>query len=240
MASSRARTPSFEPAGRSRAGQGWPTRDPEHSGPLLIYLMDPQCGWCFGHHHAIAPFSKLHGNAGPDAALRVVAGGLFIPRRAWSASKGDEKRPIAKRVEATYGVRFSEDYFRNVLGGPWLDSTPPCRGIIASEVMGANPLTFAGSLMDGAFRLGRNISETDVVIDLATEFGLERREFATTLASEIVESRLRAALGFSRRVATGFPSVFLQSAPNTPLRRLGGGELTTDDIRAAVSSAASG
>ena len=220
------------------SSEDWPMRDPAHSGPLLIYLMDPQCGWCFGHHGAIAPFSKLHGNGGSDPALRVVTGGLFIPRRAWTASKGDEKRPIAQRVEATYGVRFSEDYFRNVLGGPWLDSTPPCRGVIASEVLGVNPLTFAGFLMDGAFRHGCNISETGVVVDLATEFGLDRRSFATTLTSEIVEDRLQAALDFSRKAAAGFPSVFLQRAPNAPLRRLGGGELATEDIRAAVSPAA--
>ena len=214
----------------------WPDRDPGHTGPLLIFLMDPHCGWCFGFHDTIADFSDLHGNLGAAPALRVLPGGLFVPGRQSSPSFADTKRPIAQRVEQRFGVTFSEAYFRNVLGADWLDSDPPGRAIVAAELLDGNPLEFAGVVMDAAFRHGRNISDESILIELAGETGLDKAQFAEALRSVVVRERTDQARELATQAGTGFPSVFLQVAPGQPLRRLGGGELTADDISTALSS----
>ena len=214
----------------------WPARDLEHSGPLLIFLMDPQCGWCFGYFKTISEFSGLHGNRGTQLALRVVPGGLFVPGRATSTAFANEKRPIAKRIESAFGVKFSDDYFRNVLGSGWLDSDPPCRAIIAAELLDTNPLDFAGSLMNAAFQNGRNISDEAVLVELAAERGIERAKFADALRSELTLQQRDRAFQLAATVRSGFPSLFVQPAPREPLHRLGGGELSADDIRAALAN----
>ena len=216
----------------------WPMRDHDHTGPLVVYLMDPHCGWCFGHHRVVSKLADLHGNTGSEPGLRVVPGGLFIPRRAWSAEQGETKRPVAARIEQAFGVHFSDEYFRNVLGGPWIDSGPPCRAVLTGEALGANPLELAGCLLRAAFEQGRNISDPLVVAELAADFGFDREAFQDAMQSETVQGRLAAAVDFATRAGTGFPSVFLQAAPDTPLRRLGGSELSADDILASISSAA--
>ncbi len=193
-------------------------------------------GGCFGFYNTISQFSGFHGKRDTEVALRVIPGGLFVPGRKTSAAMADEKRPIAQRVEQTFSVEFSEDYFRNVLGSGWLDSDPPCRAIIAAELLDANPLDFSGFLINAAFRHGRNISGEAVLIDLATEYGLERTKFADALRSELTRERRDSAFQLAATVRSGFPSLFIQAAPQEPLHRIGGGELSADDIRAALAS----
>ena len=103
----------------------------------LIYLMDPQCGWCFGYADTIRAF---YDNIVVDSPIRlsVVPGGLFIPKKKISPEFIDGKRPIAKRISKMFGVEFSPSYFSDVLGGDFvLDSTPSCRGICAANLIDA-------------------------------------------------------------------------------------------------------
>jgi len=196
----------------------------------LIYLMDPHCGWCHGYSDTIREFydSTIEDSA---IVLTVVPGGLFIPARKISPEFIDGKRPIAKRISDIFGVEFSPSYFDDVLGEDFLlDSTPPCRGVCAANLIDpSKSVVFSLALGRAAFLHGRNISKLDIVVAVAAEQGYEPEEFREVMDSEAATEALNRSLDFAHRAATGFPSLFLER--NGEIEHLGGAELTVQALQ---------
>lgn len=200
----------------------------------LVYLMDPHCGWCFGHGKTIRTFHERvieHSSLG----FKILTGGLFIPRIAGSAEFADDKRSIAARVEHQFGVSFSPDYFDNVLASGWIDSTPSSRAIHACEILDqSRTLQFAGHLVDAAFLEACNISLPEVVLAIAKEQGFDPAAFAETMASPSVTDALDRSLRFAAQAQTGFPTVFLLDNTRGDVVHVGGAQLSVDDLEQAV------
>ena len=189
-------------------------------GAQLIYLMDPQCGWCFGYSGTIQEIAA-HYKDDERLKLELVTGGLFHPALATGPELAEEKRPIAARVSRAFGVTFSEDYFTNVLGSGRLDSLVPCQAINAAKIKApGTEFEFAGRLISAAFTQGRNISDLSVCLDIAGETGFDIGEIETMLTSTKVMDLTDESFYFAKQVGTGFPSLFLRKGKD--LTHLGG------------------
>jgi len=200
----------------------------------LIYLMDPQCGWCFGYSSTIGKIAS-HFQDDERLELSLVTGGLFHPARDTGPNFAEEKRPIATRVSKKYGVQFSEDYFRNVLGAGRLDSLIPCQVINAVKINSPRDVfTFAEHLIDAAFTGGRNISELSVCLDVVQESGRDRNAVSSILQTPELATMTKNSFEFAQHVGTGFPSIFLKSERG--LVHLGGAQLDVATVKAAVDA----
>ena len=66
------------------------------------------------------------------------------------------------------------------------------------------------ALHDNLYKIDYFLSETDTLIELAGEIGLDRERFAADLASDATEDRLQEEIGLCRRLGmTGFPALVL-------------------------------
>lgn len=204
------------------------------NGAQLLYLMDPQCGWCFGFSGTIHEI-VAHYRTDERLKLTLITGGLFHPAMATRSKFAEEKRPIAAQVSRQFGVRFSEDYFRNILASGNLDSLVPCQIINAVKITSPeSAFGFAERLIDAAFTEGRNISELPVCLDVVQEGSLKREEVESILLTPEVGMLTEESFEFARRVGTGFPSLYLKTERG--LIHLGGTQLDLKTLKAEVDA----
>lgn len=118
---------------------------------------------------------------------------------------------------------------------PWIDSTPSNQAIQACNVLKPpTTLDLAEAIIKGAFVDGRNISQTEVVVEIAQEQGFDQREFGKAMASRRVDQDLTSARQFAAQASTGFPAVFLRDTESGHLHHLGGPNLTLEAFEQAI------
>jgi len=174
-------------------------------GKHVLYFGDPMCSWCWG----FAPeLSAINDTLQGRAQLHLVMGGLRPgTAQPWDVELRDYVRHHWQDVEAKTGQPF--DYARFDDPTFVYDTEPGCRALVCARTL--DPTAALGmfeALQRGFYAEGLNLSDGDVVADLAAAQGLDRSAFAALLASE--DARKAVAYDFQRSQAfgvTGFPSV---------------------------------
>ncbi|MCB1775193.1 MAG: DsbA family protein [Gammaproteobacteria bacterium] len=174
----------------------------------LVYVHDPMCSWCW----AFAPtFWQLSDQLPAAVSVRRLLGGL--------AADSDQPMPRDMRdyLQATWqriaeqvpGTRFNADFWHNC--EPRRSTWPACRAVIAVRRMDARLEEDMITAIQQAYYLqARNPSNTETLVELAIELGLDGDRFARLLddqdtRGELSRERQQAhALG-----ADSFPSLRL-------------------------------
>ncbi len=192
--------------------------------PVLHYIFDPLCGWCYAAAPLVAAARTL-----PGLALQWHAGGMLSgpSRRTITADWRDHVMPHDERIAALTGQPFGDAYFNGLLHqiGATLDSTPPIAAMLAAEALGGRGLDLLARAQTAHYVEGQQISTFAVLQSLAQDLGLEPKAFAahyqtaltTTAADHIRASRewLRACGG------QGFPTFLLVHMDPASGQRLG-------------------
>lgn len=181
--------------------------------PVLHYIYDPLCGWCYGAKPLI------------DAArgiLPVVAhgGGMMTgaQRQPVSAQLRDYVMPHYLRIAQYTGQPFDEAYFEGLLRDTTavFDSAPPTTAVLAAEQLGGRGLEMLGRLQTAHYVNGRRIADHDVLMAVAVEMGLEADAFRTAydaMSGEVTQAHFKASRQLLSQVGgQGFPTVVLEQS----------------------------
>lgn len=140
--------------------------------PVLTYVFDAYCGWCYAFRPALG---ALIAHVGDRADLRVVNGGLFVDT---------DIRPIRElthipgamvRIREVTGVVFGPG-FLDVLRAGWhrCDSLAAARGVLALHRAGPDRVaTATDAVLTAFFRDGRDLNAPDTFGELARDLGLD-------------------------------------------------------------------
>lgn len=181
--------------------------------PVLHYIFDPLCGWCY----AAAPLLRV---ARQQAGLGVQwhGGGMLsgAAARRIEPDWRDHVMPHDQRIAQMTGQPFGEAYFDGLLrdiGAP-LDSTPPTTALLAAESLGGRGQDLLQRLQQAHYVEGRRIAEPEVLHALAADMGLDPAAFAaayTALEGEDTEAHIAASREWLARVGgRGFPTWALE------------------------------
>lgn len=181
------------------------------STPVLHYIYDPLCGWCYG----AAPLVRA---ARDVMTVRAHGGGMMTGSRRQQVSPQlrDYVIPHDQRIAQLTGQPFGDAYFEGLLRDheAVFDSEPPIAAVLAADAIADRGLDLLACIQTAHFVEGRRIAEPSVMIELAEEIGLEKAAFATafdattgaTLQAHFNESRaLLAQAG-----GGGFPTFVLE------------------------------
>ncbi len=178
--------------------------------PVLHYIYDPLCGWCYG----AAPLVRA-----ARQVITVVAhgGGMMTgsQRQTISPAFRNFVLPHDQRIAAATGQPFGAAYFDGLLreDGVALDSASPIAAVLAAGQLAGRELDLLARLQTAHYVEGRRICEPAVQAELAREIGLDAARFnavrsqSAGLATEqhIAQSRaLLAQVG-----GRGFPAFSL-------------------------------
>jgi len=180
----------------------------------LVYVHDPMCSWCW----AFRPVYNQIVRALPEGVvLKRLLGGL--------APDTDDPMPDATREyvqnhwrtiqQKVPGTNFNFDFWEYCK--PRRATYPACRAVIAARNQGDyydDAMTLAIQL---AYYLhARNPSETETLVNLAVELGLDKEKFSRDLESRETMNILMYEISTMQELGVDrFPTLLIKSKEET-------------------------
>ncbi len=182
----------------------------------LYYVHDPMCSWCY----AFKPVLKQLQQQLPEGVgFSRLSGGL--------AADSDEPMPAAMRrlLRSTWerieqkvpGIEFNYVFWDNWQETqPRRSTYPACRAVIAAHHFDQDGSDKYETLMIEAiqqayYQQALNPSDTDVLLKLAVQAGLDEMQFSKQLQAEQTQTELARQIAQCRQMnARSFPSLVLQ------------------------------
>ena len=190
--------------------------------PVLHYIYDPLCGWCYGAKPLIDMARGI---------LPVVAhgGGMMTgaQRQTVSAQLRDYVMPHDQRIAQYTGQPSGEAYFEGLLRDTTavFDSAPPTTAVLAAEQSAGRGLELLGRLQTAHYAEGRRIADRDVLMAVAAEMGLDAdgfRQAFDAASGDVTQAHFKASRALLSRVGgQGFPTVVLEQSGEYQLVDLG-------------------
>ena len=174
-------------------------------GKQVLFFGDPMCSWCWGFSPELQRIAAvLDGRAG----FHIIMGGLRPGTEdSWDASMRDDIRHHWQEVHAKTGQPF--DFSRFEHDDFVYDTEPACRAVVAVRTLApTKTLEMYEALQRGFYAENRDITQTDVLADIADTIGLNAAAFRDEFQAREVRQDL--AFDFQRTRAfgvQGFPAV---------------------------------
>lgn len=176
--------------------------------PILYYVHDPMCSWCWGFSRTL---NTLLENLPEEIEVHRLLGGLAVDTDLpMPAAMQEQIKSNWRRIERTIsGVKFNFDFWvKNI---PRRSTYPACRAVIAARQQGEEyDVQMTEAIQRAYYQQARNPSDNFILIDLAKELGLSISEFESDLNSQKVQDTLVNEINLSRELfAESFPSLVL-------------------------------
>ncbi|TPG77307.1 DsbA family protein [Pseudomonas arsenicoxydans] len=175
---------------------------------ILHYIYDPLCGWCYGAKPLVQA---------AQGVLPVIAhgGGMMTGanRKAVSPQLRNYVMPHDRRIAEYSGQPFGEAYFEGLLRDETavFDSAPPIAAVLAAEQIAGRGIELLGRLQTAHYVEGRRLADESVLIELATEIGLEPLAFEAALKSANTDPHIKDSRALLAKVGgQGFPTLALE------------------------------
>ncbi|GAA5232947.1 DsbA family protein [Verticiella sediminum] len=193
--------------------------------PVLHYIYDPYCGWCYAAAPLLAEAHTL-----PGLELVLHCGGMLTgpTRRQVDRAWREYVLPHDQHIARLTGQRFGDGYFTGLLydEGAVLDSAPPAAAVLAATTLGRGHDMLA-AVQRAHFVDGQRVAAPGVLAEIACMLGLDPDAYAAAyedmagvpVIAHIAEARARLAAaggqGFPCAVlaVTGRPERLLQLGP---------------------------
>lgn len=174
-------------------------------GPHLIYFADPMCSWCYGFSPVIADIRRAFGRALP---VRLVMGGLR-PGTDVAMTEAGKTEILShwRHVQEASGLPFDGAALDHP--GFLYDTDPAARAVV--RVRREDPelaLTYLGRVQRAFYAEALDVTDPEVLADLAAELGLEREAFLADFDTQNLKHETWGDYGTAQRAGvTGFPTL---------------------------------
>jgi putative protein-disulfide isomerase len=164
----------------------------------LIHVADPMCSWCYAFRPEL---ERIRGDTGLD--VRLVMGGLYVGGRVVNldAAMRAYLRETWHRVSdlSNQAVAFGLTDWPE-----WTyDTGPACRAVVAMRMVAPeHALAYFERLQAVFYAQNLDLTNTDVLVDVASAFECDTEGFESLLAQEdlanadFAEARALGAAGF--------------------------------------------
>jgi putative protein-disulfide isomerase len=170
----------------------------------LLYFADPLCSWCYGFGPELSKLLVRH----PDARLDLVMGGLRpFNRQKMTPEFKEMLRGHWRHVATASGLPFSESVLDR--DDFIYDTEPPCRAVVTARDMDVSKSrAFMKAVQLAFYRDGRDVTQGDVLADIAQECGYRRDTFRMNLDSDLMREETQSDFATTKTLGvSGFPTL---------------------------------
>ena len=197
----------------------------------LYYFADPMCSWCYGFGPILSQFVAKHA----DLPLSIVMGGLrpYTKDPAADKQKADIRNHW-RHVKEASGLPFNDALL--MTPGFIYDTEPACRAVVtAREMMHTNVLAYLQAVQSAFYRNARDVTDANVLADIASEHGMLRAPFLAALKSAQMRDAVRGDFAVTQSHGVrGFPALF--AARGNTLFSIVHGYAPLDAVERALAS----
>ena len=205
----------------------------------LIYIADPMCSWCYGFAKTLDDLLAAPGDTAP-LNLALMMGGLRpYTTEPMAPGRADEIFGHWAHVHEASGQPFAPAPHTALhLPGFIYDTEPASRAVVAVRTLWPqHGWKFLHAVQKAFYAEGRNVTQPEVLADVAEAQGLPRAAFAMAFASQQVRDATRADFTQSQQWGIrGFPALVLDQGER--LQLVCQGYLPTAALRERLTAAA--
>lgn len=166
------------------------------------------CSWCW----ALRPqWQRLLQQLPREIRVVKLLGGLAPDTdEPMPAEMRERLQSTWRRIEQTVpGTHFNFDFWHNT--SPRRATYPACRAVLAARVQGEGcDEAMLEAIQRAYYQQARNPSDTETLIALAAELGLDVDDFSTTLASKQTQALLQQEMAQAEALGVdSYPSLVL-------------------------------
>jgi putative protein-disulfide isomerase len=155
--------------------------------PVLHYLYDPFCGWCYGAAPMVSAAREI-----PDLKIQAHGVGLLSGDKVQMMSPEwvDFVRPHEARIHAFSKQQFGDAYVHGVQEHQdvLLDSSPPIAAMLVAEEFDGRGVAMLKRLQTAYYQEGRAIADHVVIGEIAEELSYGRHVFLTRLEAVLTSN----------------------------------------------------
>lgn len=173
----------------------------------LYYIHDPMCSWCWAFRPVLSELlSRLPKTV---TAVKLLGGLAADTSEPMPEAMQERLQQTWRRIEQSVpGTRFNYDFWK--LTTPRRATYPACRAVLAAREQGADEAMLEAIQM-AYYLQARNPSDSDTLLQLAGELGLDTAAFSEALHSERIQQQLQREVDRARALgADSFPSLVLE------------------------------
>ncbi len=180
--------------------------------PLLWYVTDPMCSWCWGFTPVIEAVQEEYGSR---LTTELMLGGLHpnATEPLTDVERHDllhDWRQVHERTEQPF------DFEHAMPPGFFCDSEPPSRAVMAAMSVNEDKGFAMMKAIQFAFYAGAlDVTNAEILAEIAVGLGLNRSKFLKAFESDEVRSKTQAQFIKTRQMGVrGLPALVLQHGDN--------------------------
>ena len=202
----------------------------------LIYVMDPQCSWCYSNSGNIEEIEKaLDGKISID--LKVA--GMWLDNEAprGGATYFEDITQNFPRLLARTGADIGTAYY-DLASDPTytFSSLEPAAAIVLVRDM--NPektLIFAKNIERALFLEGKRLDKLETYLEILNKLHIDSQAFRKNWMSADNLSKTRAEFESAKKLASTYPSLLLQQGKKRQI--IGKGYFTKEEVVPKIETA---
>lgn len=176
--------------------------------PVLLYVTDPMCAWCYGFTQVIRRLRALwHGRL----SVEVIAGGLHPYATEPIAREHKERLAVSwHRVQERTSLPFNYSLF---LHEDFVyDTEPACRALhVVRRLRPALTLEVLRALHSAFYADALNLADPKVLAGVVRPFGINENLFYTLFEAEDVIDETQKEFEFAEMLGVSdLPSVYIE------------------------------
>ncbi len=185
----------------------------------VIYVADPCCSWCWGFSPTI---NTLRDEYGGDVQFSLLMGGLRVG--AHHIREGD-RLDYVQHIWAKVGDVSGQPFTVNVdkLKGKSENTEPSCRAVVAMrDLAPEKSFSFLKRLQHSFFAENKDISDLEVLADLAAEEGAGHDDFLARLKDPEVKARTQQEFDSLHQMGVnGYPTTIVRNGEDMKILSAG-------------------
>lgn len=176
----------------------------------LWYVADPMCSWCWGFSPVIEAIRREYGDR---LKMELLLGGLRPGTK--DAMPSTQREEILHHWRAVHRMTGQPFRFEGAMPAGFIyDTEPASRGVVAASIINPDTIFPFFKAVQSAFYVEqRDVTTTVVLTRLASDAGLDARQFLQVFESDTAKSQTLGHFQKARQWGVhGFPAVIMQDA----------------------------
>lgn len=179
----------------------------------IVYIMDPQCGWCYGNSDNITALQQTFED---KFEFELIVGGMWLGQ---NAPKGGPQlnsflKQHGPQMSTTTGAKIGDGYYALGANPDYtFSSLEPSAAVIAIKQIAPDQVFhFAKKLQEALLVEGERLDKIETYLPILEELSLEKETFEKVWMSEENLTATRKEFAYAKGLASGFPTLIFQSS----------------------------